>query len=98
MSEPSVVVVNGRPVPDGVWTGGSWHRIPCTCGYDAPDEKCPYHGRHPFMVCEDCNYERHQCPGCGEPLEHGVGACDDCLADLDEERAVTRAATTGPHS
>lgn len=28
--------------------------------------------------CELCNYDRHQCGGCGEPLEHGQYACGPC--------------------
>lgn len=90
---PSVVWVHGIAVPDGVWMGGSWHRILCTCHRDAegvyddgPDEKCPYHGRSPFMVCDTCNYGGHTCPGCGDDTTHEKPVCDGCLADLHEER------------
>jgi hypothetical protein len=29
--------------------------------------------------CNECNYDRHTCPGCGEPIGHGDGDCGkDC--------------------
>lgn len=32
--------------------------------------------------CEKCNYDDHTCPGCGEWLHHGTGACGPCNRDL----------------
>lgn len=29
-------------------------------------------------ACQRCQVDRHQCPGCGEPLAHWRGACGDC--------------------
>jgi hypothetical protein len=26
--------------------------------------------------CRECNYDRHRCPGCGEPLPHGTEVCN----------------------
>lgn len=37
--------------------------------------------------CDYCNYDRHICPGCGEPYRHGEGPHDDgkvCI-DLPED-------------
>lgn len=31
-----------------------------------------------YATCEDCNYDKHTCPGCGEWLYHGKGACGPC--------------------
>jgi hypothetical protein len=28
--------------------------------------------------CDQCNYDRHLCPGCGANVEHGDFACADC--------------------
>lgn len=28
--------------------------------------------------CGRCNYDRHQCPGCGTALPHDVGVCAEC--------------------
>lgn len=28
--------------------------------------------------CDRCNYDIHQCPGCGAPLPHDVCVCEDC--------------------
>lgn len=27
-------------------------------------------GRRRYEHCDRCNYDRHECPGCGEPLSH----------------------------
>lgn len=38
-------------------------------------------------TCYRCNYDMHDCPGCGEPLPHGVKVCGMCNSDymyLDE--------------
>lgn len=38
-----------------------------------------------YMFCDDCNYDRHQCPGCGWTVLHeGPGVCDGCREQLDE--------------
>jgi hypothetical protein len=43
---------------------------------------CPFHGERPWAVCELCNYDRHQCPGCGQSLRHGGPiACNECDTD-----------------
>ncbi len=31
-------------------------------------------------ACQRCNYERHQCPGCGADVGHGDTACSVCIA------------------
>jgi hypothetical protein len=55
----------------------------CTCrrgpeGIET-DPACPRHGERPWAVCSECNYDRHQCPGCGKPMPHGgLVACTDC--------------------
>jgi hypothetical protein len=53
------------------------------------DPECPWHGRHPYMACDACNYETHQCPMCGDPVEHwssGLCAADEAeLRKQDEE-------------
>lgn len=51
-----------------------------------PVEPCPGR-RRIFRVtdvneCWRCNYDLHVCPGCGESIEHGESACEECLADL----------------
>jgi hypothetical protein len=28
--------------------------------------------------CGDCDHDQHRCPGCGDPVEHGEGACSAC--------------------
>lgn len=35
-----------------------------------------------WETCERCNYDTHICPGCGEPLPHGVEVCPPC-AEVD---------------
>lgn len=29
-------------------------------------------------VCDRCNYDKHECPGCGEPLPHQLLVCEEC--------------------
>jgi len=31
-----------------------------------------------YHCCDRCNYDSHQCHGCGEPLSHGTEACKAC--------------------
>lgn len=38
--------------------------------------------------CDDCNYDKHICGGCGEEYSHGVGPHEDgkyCIDELEEE-------------
>lgn len=28
--------------------------------------------------CQDCNYDTHICPGCGDYLKHGERVCAEC--------------------
>jgi hypothetical protein len=35
-----------------------------------------------YYCCEQCNTWTHNCPGCGEPVIHGIIACDSCEAEL----------------
>lgn len=38
-----------------------------------------------WKYCDDCNYVRHICPGCGNYLRHEQGGvCAECLVDLQE--------------
>lgn len=30
------------------------------------------------LCCDQCNYDRHQCGGCGTPVSHGQYTCKDC--------------------
>lgn len=47
----------------------AWGLGPCPHG---PDAGC-------YRCCDDCNYDRHRCHGCGEPYMHGKPpSCDDC--------------------
>ncbi|WNY15113.1 hypothetical protein SEA_MACGULLY_8 [Rhodococcus phage MacGully] len=39
-------------------------------GPDTPPE--------PPLNCERCDYDRHECPGCGEWLYHGTEVCGPC--------------------
>lgn len=32
----------------------------------------------PDWACDRCNYDRHNCPGCGIEVEHGEVACNEC--------------------
>lgn len=32
--------------------------------------------------CQRCNYDRHLCPGCGEPLPHGIEVCGQCQGEI----------------
>lgn len=52
----------------------------CTCNpwWGGPDDGCPWHGKRPYLACNDCNYDKHICPGCGKYLDHGQGACEEC--------------------
>lgn len=46
------------------------------------DPECPKHGKRPWASCELCNYDQHQCPGCGRPMPHGgQRACHECNTD-----------------
>lgn len=49
--------------------------ITCACPRDGVDPYCLVHNE-PY--CARCDYDDHTCPGCGEPLRHGVGACAEC--------------------
>jgi hypothetical protein len=40
----------------------------CNC---RPGQGCPY-------CCDQCNTDRHLCPGCGKPVPHGTVACPGC--------------------
>lgn len=31
-----------------------------------------------IYACNECNTDTHRCPGCGEQIEHGDNACQDC--------------------
>lgn len=56
----------------------------CSCDVELQrqDQHCPFHGERPWAVCRECNYDRHQCPGCGKPMRHGGPvACADCDTD-----------------
>jgi hypothetical protein len=34
---------------------------------------------HPtYMCCDRCNYDTHDCPGCGEWVGHDRIMCDEC--------------------
>lgn len=36
-------------------------------------------------ACDDCNYGRHICPGCGASVEHaGTGVCPECTEWIEE--------------
>lgn len=39
-----------------------------------------------WHFCDTCNYDRHRCPGCGTVTDHFDGACDECIAQIDQER------------
>lgn len=39
-------------------------------------------------TCERCNLDRHDCPGCGEPIGHYAGACTDCAQLVGDEPVV----------
>jgi hypothetical protein len=45
-------------------------------------------GPFTWQICDACNYNRHQCPGCGADLNHAQtipGAnYHDCFRDLEE--------------
>jgi len=61
----------------GPWPPHSDREIPpgCEgCGTDHAPALCP----QPYLRCERCNHDTHTCPGCGEPLAHGVGECSPC--------------------
>ncbi len=32
----------------------------------------------PWKECDLCNYDRHNCMGCGLPLNHGMTVCEEC--------------------
>jgi hypothetical protein len=50
---------------------------------DQPGRVCSRcQGAGCYECCDLCNYDRHVCPGCGEPLSHGVGVCSPCLAEI----------------
>lgn len=36
--------------------------------------------RKHWSECARCNYDRHQCPGCGEPIPHGYSSCPECAS------------------
>jgi hypothetical protein len=41
-----------------------------------------------WSYCDDCNYSRHICPGCGDDLEHeDGGVCEACMRGLEAELA-----------
>ena len=44
-------------------------------------DTCPRPECQRHSDCDRCNYDRHQCPGCGVPLSHFVGACSECMAE-----------------
>lgn len=31
-----------------------------------------------IWTCDECNYDRHLCPGCGANLQHGDSTCEEC--------------------
>lgn len=33
-----------------------------------------------YHCCQACDYVKHECPGCGEALEHGEFSCGDCAS------------------
>lgn len=35
-----------------------------------------------YETCEDCNYDRHVCCGCGDPVPHPWKACGGCSGRL----------------
>lgn len=40
----------------------------------------------PWKTCNDCNYDRHVCTGCGEPITHAQGrVCPACSTDCKHE-------------
>jgi len=53
----------------------------CECVGEKIATNCPVHGTRPWALCNDCNYDTHRCPGCGEPLAHGVEVCDACALE-----------------
>lgn len=38
-----------------------------------------------WRTCDDCNYDRHRCGGCGEWLFHGTFACGSCTDRIKKE-------------
>ena len=38
-----------------------------------------------WETCNDCNYDTHMCPGCGEWLYHGTTSCGPCDQELGDE-------------
>lgn len=47
---------------------------------DRTPQGCEVCGKgHPtYFCCDRCDYETHCCPGCGAPLSHSRGVCDEC--------------------
>lgn len=41
------------------------------------------HWRFSVPNCRRCDTDTHRCPGCGEPLVHGMGVCARCHAASD---------------
>ncbi len=42
------------------------------------DQRTGLNAIRDYENCDRCNYDTHRCPGCGEPLVHGVESCNDC--------------------
>jgi len=44
---------------------------------------CDYHEKHEGCeyCCERCYYNTHNCPLCGDDLDHGVEVCRRCLVE-----------------
>jgi hypothetical protein len=53
--------------------------------------------RREMRVCERCNYDKHQCPGCGEPLNHfDDSVCDGCKARETDDGPIPPAPKPNP--
>lgn len=52
-----------------------------TCQHD-PTDGC-------YLCCRECNYDRHRCPGCGEPQNHGAPVCAQCRIDYELDQPTT---------
>lgn len=65
--------------------------LACSCGA-VPWDHNQAEAQADAENCSRCNMDRHQCPGCGAPLAHGVEVCDPCNQE-NVEREIAGAPT-----
>jgi len=64
---------------------------------DSPEDRLLNATSALVYACDDCNYDRNTCPGCGENIGHGDGCCTECRETKADEAHPCTECLTDPN-